>query len=54
LTGGVENLTDNQYREHFDSRQQDVFVGGGTVNIGGTGNVFQPGISFYFGSELRY
>ena len=40
LTAGVENLTDKFYREHLDYR---------------TGrSVFQPGISFYFGSEIFY
>jgi hypothetical protein len=35
---GVENFTDKQYLEHLDLR---------------TG-VFQPGINYYFGSELTY
>jgi outer membrane receptor protein involved in Fe transport len=40
LVAGVENLTDKQYREHLDLR---------------TGyGVYQPGRSFYFGSELQY
>lgn len=40
LFAGVENLTNVQYREHLDLR----------TGLG----VFQPGRSFYFGSELRY
>jgi outer membrane receptor protein involved in Fe transport len=36
---GVENLTDQNYLEHFDSR---IFVN----------PVFQPGANFYFGTEL--
>jgi len=39
---GVENFTDKNYREHFDFRSQ----GGQSVR--------QPGINFYFGSELVY
>ena len=40
LTAGVENFTDRFYREHLDSR---------------TGNgVFQPGVNFYFGAQMRY
>lgn len=40
LIAGVENLTDKQYREHLDLR---------------TGyGVYQPGRSFYFGTELQY
>jgi outer membrane receptor protein involved in Fe transport len=40
LVAGVENLTDKYYREHLDLR---------------TGyGVFQPGRSFYFGTELQY
>jgi outer membrane receptor protein involved in Fe transport len=40
LIAGVENLTDKQCREHLDLR---------------TGyGVYQPGRSFYFGSELQY
>ena len=39
---GVENFTDQDYREHFDFRSQN-------------GNaVYQPGVNFYFGSELTY
>ena len=37
---GVENLTDEFYREHLDYRS-------------GLG-VFRPGINFYFGTELSY
>lgn len=40
LVSGVENLTDKQYREHLDSRNFS--------------QVFQPGVSFYFGAELSY
>jgi outer membrane receptor protein involved in Fe transport len=40
LVAGVENFTDKQYREHLDLRT-------------GRG-VFQPGVSFYFASELQY
>ncbi len=40
LVAGVENLTDAFYREHLDFRT-------------GRG-VYQPGINFYFGSELTY
>ena len=40
LIAGVENLTDKHYREHLDLR---------------TGyGVYQPGRSFYFGTELQY
>jgi iron complex outermembrane recepter protein len=39
---GVENFTDKNYREHFDFRSQ----GGQSVR--------QPGVNFYFGSELVY
>lgn len=37
---GVENLTDKQYRTHFDPRN--------------LANVFQPGINFFFGTEVTY
>lgn len=39
LFAGVENLTDNNYLEHFDSRI--------AINP-----VYQPGVNFYVGSEL--
>jgi iron complex outermembrane recepter protein len=39
---GVENFTDRNYREHFDFRSQN----GQSVR--------QPGVNFYFGSELVY
>jgi outer membrane receptor protein involved in Fe transport len=39
---GVENFTDRNYREHFDFRSQ----GGQSVR--------QPGMNFYFGTELIY
>lgn len=39
---GVENFTDKNYREHFDFRSQS----GQSVR--------QPGVNFYFGSELVY
>lgn len=39
---GVENFTDKEYREHFDFRAQ-------------TGQaVRQPGVNFYFGTEMVY
>lgn len=40
LTGGVENLTDETYREHLDLR---------TFN-----NIYQPGVNFYLGAQLTY
>lgn len=40
LVGGVENLTDKNYQEHFDPRN--------------LANVFRPGINYYFGAELVY
>ena len=40
LIGGVENLGDKFYREHLDS-------------LAGRG-VFQPGASYYIGSEITY
>ena len=40
LVAGFENFTDKQYREHLDLRT-------------GQG-VFQPGVNFYSGIELRY
>ncbi len=42
LVAGVENFTDKNYREHLDFRSQSGIA------------VFQPGINFYFGSELTY
>jgi iron complex outermembrane receptor protein len=39
---GVENFTDRTFREHLDFRSPNGI------------QVFQPGVSFYFGSELRY
>ena len=42
LVGGVENFTDKNFREHLDFRSPS-----------GT-RVFQPGVNFYFGSELNY
>jgi iron complex outermembrane receptor protein len=39
---GVENFTDKNYREHFDFRSQ----GGQSVR--------QPGVNFYFGSQVVY
>ncbi len=40
LTAGVENLTNTFYREHLDLRT-------------GQG-VFEPGVNFYFGTQLTY
>lgn len=40
VVGGIENLGDNNYREHLDARH---FV-----------QVFQPGFNFYSGVELNY
>jgi iron complex outermembrane recepter protein len=42
LVAGVENLTDKDYREHFDFRSTN----GQSVR--------QPGRNFYFGTELTY
>jgi outer membrane receptor protein involved in Fe transport len=42
LLAGVENLTNKFYREHLDYRSQDGQA------------TFQPGVNFYFGSELTY
>lgn len=39
---GVENFTDKNYREHFDFRSANGL------------SVRQPGINFYFGSEVTY
>jgi iron complex outermembrane recepter protein len=43
VVGGIENFTDRNYREHLDFRSE----GRGLT-------VFQPGINFYSGVELRY
>ena len=40
LIGGIENFTDNRYREHLDYR----------AGLG----VFRPGINFYTAAELTY
>lgn len=40
FVAGIENLTDKQYRTHFDPRH--------------LAQVFQPGINFFFGSEVTY
>jgi outer membrane receptor protein involved in Fe transport len=42
VIAGVENLTDRNYREHLDYRTQSGL------------SMFQPGVNFYFGSELTY
>jgi iron complex outermembrane receptor protein len=42
LATGVENFTDKNYREHLDFRSQNGR------------QVLQPGVNFYFGSELTY
>ena len=42
LVGGVENFTDKNFREHLDFRSPSGI------------RVFQPGVNFYFGSELNY
>ena len=39
---GVENFTDKNYREHFDFRSASGL------------SVRQPGLNFYFGTELHY
>ena len=46
LTAGVLNVTNENYRTYFDARR--------TVQEGDSIPVFQPGVSFYFGSELMY
>ena len=46
LVGGVENLTNKNYREYLDFRPIDV----GSRSR----EVFQPGVNFYFGSEVVY
>ncbi len=43
VRGGVLNFTDKNYREHFDPRPATL-----------SGNFFQPGIAFYFASEIQY
>ena len=42
MFAGIENITDRNYREHFDLQSQT-----GTF-------VFQPGVNFYFGTEISY
>lgn len=42
FVAGVENLTDRTYREHFDLQTQNGI------------SVFQPGVNFYFGTQLTY
>ena len=42
VVAGVENFTDKQYREHLDFRAENGIA------------VYQPGVNFYFGSELSY
>jgi outer membrane receptor protein involved in Fe transport len=42
LVSGVENFTDKNYREHLDFRSPNGR------------QVLQPGVNFYFGSELTY
>jgi len=42
LVSGVENFTDKFYREHLDLRCPNGIA------------VYQPGVNFYFGSELSY
>jgi outer membrane receptor protein involved in Fe transport len=39
---GVENFTDRNYQEHLDFRSADGY------------RMLQPGITFYFGSQLTY
>ena len=39
-TAGVKNLTDEFYFTHFDTRRG--------------ARVFQPGVNFYFGTQLTY
>lgn len=43
IVAGVENFTDRNYQEYLDFRSQGDALA-----------VFQPGINFYFGSELAY
>ncbi len=42
LIAGVENFTDKNYREHLDYRSRSGLA------------VYQPGVNFYFSSELTY
>ena len=42
IVAGIENLTDKDYREHFDFRSQTGL------------SIRQPGRNFYFGSQLVY
>lgn len=42
LVAGVENFTDTDYREHFDYRSLTGL------------SIRQPGVNFYFGSEVTY
>ena len=42
VLGGIENFTDRQYQEHLDFRSPSGI------------SVYQPGINFYCGSELKY
>ena len=42
LVGGIENIGDRAYFEHFDLRTR------------GINTVFQPGFSMFAGAELRY
>lgn len=42
LIAGIENFGDRNYREHLDFRSDNGI------------QVFEPGINFYFGSELTY
>ncbi len=42
FVSGVENITDKNYREHFDFRSANGL------------SVYQPGVNFYFGTELQY
>lgn len=44
LVAGIENFTDKQYREYLDFRPR----GNGALAV------YQPGINFYFGSEISY
>lgn len=44
LFAGIENFTDKHYREYLDFRSR----GAGALQM------FQPGVNFYFGSELVY
>lgn len=44
LFAGIENFTDKHYREYLDFRPRAT----------GALQMFQPGVNFYFGSELVY